>query len=229
MNKFNAGKASILALTTVFAVAVFLLGKSYSLVFAVPAGDVAKAYCHAAGQEGTTHFNYHFNKAWTAHFLDNGAPKAGHEDDFYTVVGDKNCDGQPDSTPSPTPSDCEGPCPTASPEPEDDACPNLDGFQENVPEGYIVDNEDNCVPEPTPTPLVCSGDQHLDAAGLNCVSFELGGPPAGGNGPQGQVLGATTMASTGSFTENLNLAIMLLGGTLSAFGIKNLKKASQKA
>jgi hypothetical protein len=85
--------------------------------------------------------------------------------------------------------------------------------------------------------LVCTGDTHLDASKTKCVSFELGGAPAPQSGSGSvlgastgpQVLGASTMAETGTFTENLYLAIMTLGGTISALGAKNLKKAFKKA
>ena len=77
---------------------------------------------------------------------------------------------------------------------------------------------------------------HINATGHECVNFELGGPPQGGNGggsvlgastgTGGQVLGASTMAGTGSFTENLYMAIMGLGGIITAVGFKkNLRKA----
>ncbi|KKQ92428.1 MAG: hypothetical protein UU16_C0006G0026 [Candidatus Woesebacteria bacterium GW2011_GWA2_40_7] len=247
MTKFNSGKASILALTSAFAVAAFFLGKSFTLILASPAGDVPKAYCHAAGLTGTTHFNYHYNKAWTAHFYDNGSPKAGHEDDFYTLIGDRDCDGQVDSTPTPTPTDCDGDCPTATPEPTDDVCPNIEGVQDSVPEGYFVNNDDNCVegeeptPEPTPTPNpdVCAnidGVQtgvpsglHMDAGNVNCVSFSDSNPPEVPYTPQGQVLGASTMAGTGSFAENLYMGIMGVGAILTLKGAKNFKKAFKKA
>jgi hypothetical protein len=93
--------------------------------------------------------------------------------------------------------------------------------------------------EPTPTPLVCTGDTHPDGAGTSCVSFSPSGPAPRndeGTGGQvlgastaGQVLGATTLAKAGTFTQNAYLAIMVLGGTLSAFGLKGFKKAFQKA
>jgi hypothetical protein len=96
--------------------------------------------------------------------------------------------------------------------------------------------EPNQVPvEPTPTPLTCTGDQHPDGGGVNCVSFTPAGPPPQGpyTPPQGQVLGASTgkvlgastLAGTGSFAENLYLAIMALGGIITFAGIKNFKKA----
>lgn len=227
MKNLIAGKASILVLTAAAAVSIFLLGKSLTTVFAT-AGDVPKAYCHAAGQAGTLHFNYHYNKAWTSHFDDNGTPKAGHESDFYTVIGDRNCDGQPDSTPTPTASptgspeptpnpDCEElkncptPIPSASPEatptPEiTDACPNLDGIQEDIPDGYHYDNDF-----------------------VNCLQYQLGGPPTGGTSTGGQVLGASTMAGTGTFDENLYMVIMTLGGIITSLGVKSFVKALKRA
>jgi hypothetical protein len=117
-------------------------------------------------------------------------------------------------------------------EPAVDVCPNLEGDQETLPEGYDYDEQRNCVqiessPTPEPTPLSCSGDTHLDASGKNCVPYSFGGPGAGGTG--GQVLGATTMAQTGSFLENIYAAIMAFGATLTTKGLKNLKKAFKKA
>lgn len=82
------------------------------------------------------------------------------------------------------------------------------------------------VEEPTPSPLSCSGTQHLDASGRNCVDFAFGGPSGDGGSAAGQVLGATTMPATGSFAENIYLAIMSLGGL---FTFKGLKKFFKKA
>ncbi|QQG41415.1 MAG: hypothetical protein HYV90_04640 [Candidatus Woesebacteria bacterium] len=269
MTKFNSGKASVLALTSVFVVATFLLGKSLTSVFA-RAGDVPKAYCHAAGREETDHFNYHYNRAWTSHFYNNGTPKAGHEDDFYTVVGDRNCDGQADSSPTPTPTptptatprECEedeDECSTPTPEPTatpeiTDACPNIEGIQDSIPEGYFLNSDDNCVEgeEPTPTPDadVCDNldgvqtglpeGMHFDAAGVNCVNFGQSGPAPrndegtggqvlGASTVRGQVLGASTMAKTGSFEESLYIAIMGVGAIITTLGAKNLKKAFKAA
>ncbi len=61
------------------------------------------------------------------------------------------------------------------------------------------------------------------------MSFQYGGPESSSGTTGGQVLGASTMAGTGTFTENLYLAIMTLGGTISAFGIKSFKKAFKRA
>lgn len=76
----------------------------------------------------------------------------------------------------------------------------------------------------TPTPPSCGQDEHLDLSGTKCLKWEVSAPQNGGSAPQGQVLGASTMAGTGSFDETLYQAIMIVGATLSAFGFKGLKK-----
>ena len=48
--------------------------------------------------------------------------------------------------------------------------------------------------------------------------------PGDSSGTGGQVLGASTMAGTGSFAENLYLAIMTIGGIITTVGLKNFKK-----
>lgn len=106
---------------------------------------------------------------------------------------------------------------TPEPTPDPDVCKNIDGVQTSVPEG-----------------------QHLDASGLNCVNWSGSGPAPrndegtgttgtvlGASTVKGQVLGATTMAGTGSFAEVFYQAIMGIGATLSAFGIKGLKKGKK--
>lgn len=118
-------------------------------------------------------------------------------------------------------------------EPTVDVCPNLQGDQETLPEGYDYDEQRNCVqiqtsPTPEPTPLSCSGDTHLDASGQNCVSYNFGGPGSSG-GTGGQVLGASTMAQTGSFLENIYAAVMAFGAALTAKGLKSFKKVIKKA
>ena len=58
-----------------------------------------------------------------------------------------------------------------------DVCVNIDGIQTSVP-----------------------ADHHLDASGLNCVQFQLGGAPgSGGSGGGGSVLGAATEKITRFF------------------------------
>ena len=100
---------------------------------------------------------------------------------------------------------CEGsPSPKATP--TTDVCANIDGIQTGIPEG-----------------------KHLDASGLNCVEFQLGGAPApSDSGTSGQVLGASTMAGTGVAEENLFNLIFALGSLLSAFGIRKFATSRVK-
>jgi hypothetical protein len=74
---------------------------------------------------------------------------------------------------------------------------------------------------PTPTP----GFTDNGGDGLGCATHDCSGNKTN-NTPQGQVLGASTMAKTGSFEEVLNMVIMSLGGIFTSLGIK---KASKKA
>lgn len=89
------------------------------------------------------------------------------------------------------------------------------------------------VATPTPAPIVTATPTDNNSNnntstvndggdGLGCATHDCSGNKV----PQGQVLGVSTMAKTGSFAEGLNLAIMALGGILSVFGIKNFKKAN---
>lgn len=98
--------------------------------------------------------------------------------------------------------------PVDEPTPTDDGdvCDNIDGIQTGVPEGL-----------------------HIDASGRNCVAFSNSNPPENNSTPQGQVLGATAMASTGSFAETLYQVVMGLGGLLTVKGVKNFKKASKRS
>jgi hypothetical protein len=84
-----------------------------------------------------------------------------------------------------------------------DICANIEGVQTSVPEG-----------------------QHLDASGQNCVSFSQAGPPpqSGGTTSTGQVLGAKTLASTGSFNSIAGLALMIVGSIMTLGSLYAFKK-----
>lgn len=98
---------------------------------------------------------------------------------------------------------------------------NLPGYQ------YGVANTGN-VTSYTVNSLTAGSVYHFAVNAVNdCMPGDTG--VQSGTGTGGQVLGASTMAGTGSFTEYMNLVIMALGGTLSAFGIKGFKKVSKKS
>jgi len=91
-------------------------------------------------------------------------------------------------------------------------CPNLEGVQTSLPNDY-----------------------HFDNSGINCLKFEYGGPqePAIGGGDvlgisTGQVLGATTLASTGVTKDSIFYSIFTFGTLLSSLGImKNGEKKTK--
>src|SRR3990167_6278567 len=115
----------IFSLSIVLGLAIFIafvfLKSLASAVGASPRVE-KKAYCHATSSE-IHPYNYLFNRAWVQHFRNNGTPKAGHELDFFTLEGDRDCDREVDVEPTPTPiidecdqdDDCISPIPTASP------------------------------------------------------------------------------------------------------------------
>jgi hypothetical protein len=62
---------------------------------------------------------------------------------------------------------------------------------------------------------------------VNAVNDCMPGDPGTTGNTGGQVLGASTMAGTGSFEEVFYQAIMGIGATLSAIGVKGLKKVKK--
>lgn len=147
-----------------------------------------------------------------------------------------NIPGAPTPSPSPSPSPSGSPepssSPTESPSPEPQfhsVCRELSCVLVQGAGTNSCATDVDCEPAASPTPQTCTGDQHLGGDGITCVSFSPSGPAPSNGGPTGQVLGASTMAGTGSFTENLFMAIMGLGATLSSAGFVLLKKASKLA
>lgn len=107
---------------------------------------------------------------------------------------------QEEPTPTPTLE------PTSQPTPFD-MCPNLEGIQTSMPNEYHHDND-----------------------GINCLKFELGGPSSSSSTQSqtqvsgGQVLGASTMAETGTLAENIYYSLFSIGSILTSLGImKNAK------
>lgn len=155
-------------------------------------------------------------------------PSDNHHDDRHDHDRDDRHDDRDDdceetNTPHPTQTPVPSPTPTVlptvTPTPiatiNPDVCPNLDGIQTSLPDEY-----------------------HFDTAHYNCLKFELGGPsqPSEIGGANvlgvstintGQVLGVSTMASTGSFDETFFYSLFSVGSLLTSVGImKNGKKKS---
>jgi hypothetical protein len=225
MNKLTTGKASVLLLTALATGS--LLGYSVSSVLAQAAD--ARAYCHA--NSGSSGYNYLNNPAWDQHFENNGTPKAGHELDFFTFEDDKDCNGQVDTTPTPTPepsvnttptpnlsvtpTPSEEPSPTEVPIPtptntevlgtsDTDVCTNIDGIQSGVPDGWYQNG----------------------ANSTECRQFQFGGAPTEnqtegqvlGASTESHVLGASTLAATGSTANYLMMLGLILSG-VSIYGL----------
>lgn len=116
-----------------------------------------------------------------------------------------NCSPTPSSEPSSTPKVTDTPVPTVY-----DVCQNIDGIQTYVPE-----------------------NKHLDATNLNCVEFSPSGPSNSNvsdsvvvvSNVVPQVLGASTMAKTGTFEDSFYYSIFSVGSLFTSLGIiKNAKK-----
>ena len=121
-------------------------------------------------------------------------------------------------------------------------CSCTDGYHEVNSEGYRVAEDGlsdfTCEPDSTPTPESTPGDQCDNVEGFQanvpdnwfqlpdskiCRQFQYGGPPPPPEvSTQGQVLGTSIMAGTGSFDGVLYQAIMGLGAVLTSFGLKKI-------
>lgn len=236
MVKFDAGKTSLVTLCAVLTISFLLLGKSLNTISAHHNdngnGDPGQdnggwSACVPSADCGT----YDGNKTKTVyidpieechsgyHHQDGGDWDKRCKKDDKCGRDDKDChdEQEPDNS-----------CPdgyTKIGEKKDAKCSKV------ITQSCKISEDDYkaCAqtPAPTPVPPTCGSDEHLNLQGTMCLKFELGGaPPPPPASTQGQVLGASTMAGTGSFEENLYFAMMVIGGTITAFGIKGLKKAS---
>jgi len=84
--------------------------------------------------------------------------------------------------------------------------------------------EPTATPTPQPASPSCGSDEHLDLSGTKCLKWELGGPPP----PPpvtGQVLGASTLAGTGTFEDGVFSLIFMLGCLVTSLGIRKIATA----
>lgn len=110
--------------------------------------------------------------------------------------------GREVNSPTPTPTESSEPTPTPSDDPESTPTPTP-----------------TATPVSTSTPRVTPSPAPKDAGEVDYPKTETS------TGTGGQVLGASTFAATGSFTQNLGMLLMILG-TLSAYvSAKAYKKA----
>lgn len=236
MKKFVAGKSSILALTAVFAICAFLLGTKVTSVSAdAPActGGNRDNGCSCSNDN-----NCASNKCSssicvaqsTATPIATATPTAAPSCANGTAQSGSECNVHA--------SDCSHVCaPGLSCIPQND---NSEGNGKcgtaatATPTATPICNSDHPCATSTPTPVATSTPAPTDNNsnnngggddGLGCATHDCSGNHVAS--PQGQVLGASTMAGTGSFDEMVYQAIMTVGATLSAFGIKGLKKSKK--
>ena len=246
MNKSLASKVSIFIISAVLALS-FLLGKSFTNTFAIAVEKID--WCHCEPNGGCQTLSLPLSALLNAGHVDAGGNPL-HEGDHEGQCTEEpvdlctNIEGQQETIPEDYYHTEAGECFPKTPVCADDSYANYGGEdgvfdrETETIDNELCSDEPPVTPTPTPNPDVCAnidGVQtgvpeglHLDAGGVNCVSFSDPGvpppPPV-----TGQVLGATTMAQTGSFLGNLYAAIMAFGAALTAKGLKNFKKASKKA
>jgi hypothetical protein len=258
MSKLNTGEVSILTLTAVFAVACFLLGQSFSSVSAKvkPSATPKVDYCVYSCPVISLMVCPTDELAYTSDDKTKACKKDfGTGNDKYKMYTDKvlytpeikvsyNKDNK-------DPHKCHRPQDSVLKDDYKMTNDQIKSFKDDnaewmdsiptAPQGYdLIDgvcypSEEEIIPTATPVATVTTVTVVHDGGGdgLGCANNDCSGNTVGASqvqvlGASTQVLGASTMAGTGNFAEDLYLAIMTLGGTLSAFGIKNLKKASSK-
>lgn len=127
------------------------------------------------------------------------------------------------STPSPTatPNTTTTPDPTNSPTPDPEKSPDPRPTDSPTPTATPTPE---LTPSPTPTPTDSGNDDNND-----------GGSDSGGVGgttdSQGEVLGATTLADTGTVKEDLGRIVSVLGlilVSISAYGYTQIKRKENK-
>lgn len=148
------------------------------------------------------------------HLNTDGTPRAGHENDIL-FSGDVDCPG---ATPSPTSSALIA----SSPSPTSSLSPSLSPSPTPSPTPSLT---------PTPSPTTATTTTTTTnttntVAGAAAVSTPA---PAvlGAQALQGQVLGASALAPTGTFDELLSLGLKMLGVIISGLGIVGYVKDSR--
>lgn len=170
--------------------------------------QVMVTLCHAAGLDGTTHYEtltiaYPAAYGPAGHLNENGTPQAGHEDDYLGA-----CTGDTTPTPTPTPTtdpECEQDCVTPTPTPT----VTLDPTNTPTP---------TTVPYNPPSP---NGDGKSDGR-------SDGKSDGKSSSPTGEVLGASTdsFAATGSAFDLIMNSLGMLGAISTAAGAILRKRLS---
>ena len=143
--------------------------------------------------------------------LKNGLTQGGGPFDYdisHVVITTRAV--SPTSTPSPTPSPSPTPTATASPT----ESPTFTPTPTPTPE-----ESESPTPSPTPTPTATSTTTTSEETSTGGDSVST---------TEGQVLGTTTLAETGTFNQDIFAFIFSLGSLLSAFGIRKFSSSRVK-
>lgn len=139
--------------------------------------------------------------------------------DGNTIYG-PNCVTSP--TPSPTPSPSASPSPSPLESPSSSPTPTSTPTPTTTPEATATPSS-TPTPTETATSTTSTNNETSQSESNNSESNNTSGTTVTNT----RVLGSTTMAKTGGFEEGVSQAIITLGATLSAFGIKGLKKGKK--
>lgn len=249
MKKLISGKVSILVLTVVMAALAFFFGSNIAPISAGDKVYVCK-YVGTPGvnerlQTGQNPIEVSINAvpgAWSVGAYFNDAQGRSYvlglvPQNPKPDINDCPQGDNPTPTPTPTPSISPTPAPQCKHENAECSindsqkmcCEGLTCMIDDNPSGngHCEKSSEEPTPTPTPTPTSTveptptsssnsssSGNDGGD--GLGCATHDCSGNVI----PQGQVLGASTMAGTGSFNSMLYQAIMGLGGIITSFGLK---------
>lgn len=196
--------------------------------------NISKAYCHA--NSGASGYTYHYNTAWIQHIRNNGTPQAGHELDFLTWVGNRDClTSSPSPTSTATPTNQPTFTPTSTPfatyTPTATATTTATATATATNKPCNDCNDPTATPvvtatptaTPTSTPVVTSTPTATATPNNGSSTTTSTNTDSGTGG--GQVLGTSTMAATGTFEDSVFYSLFTLGSLLISLGImKNGKK-----
>lgn len=137
-------------------------------------------------------------------------------------------------TPSPSPTDSPSPSPTGTPTPSPEVSPSP-----NPTPTPTISPSPSATPTQSPTPTPTPEDDHDDdkddnssdgrgGSNLDNTQASVAGATSETPPPTGQVLGATTLAATGAFDQQVALAFMALSTGVAVFGSYGLLALKQQ-
>ncbi|OGE45317.1 hypothetical protein A3B39_04515 [Candidatus Daviesbacteria bacterium RIFCSPLOWO2_01_FULL_37_10] len=221
----EAGQMS-LAFLLIFLLTMFTFGLTKTQTIVLAVGPNKVTICHATESLTNPYERIVVDEhAISGHFENNGTPIFGHEDDLL-FQGEVDCpspSSSPSPTPSPTPTSILLPTPTPTETPTPTATPtptpsNNQGGETPSPTPTTVQSEptptQSVTSTPTPTattsatPTPSNSNPQGSSNPTNSTSSDLS---ASNSSSQGEVLGATSLAPTGTFEEDFMNAVLFSG------------------